>query len=525
MKAADLSTFLHESGHFFLEVQLDMAAQLSHEATGFTLYEAEQQIVADANALLQWFGVSDLSTWYNLDFEEKRSYHEQFARGFEAYLFEGNAPSIEMQGVFQRFRAWLVNVYKQLRALNVELSDEVRDVMDRMLATDDQIKAAEYGRSMLPLFESAQQAGMSPDEFAAYQALGQDATADAQAQLSERGLRDMKWLSNAKSRALKRLQKEAEALQARERIEVRREIMSQPVYRAWQFLTGKVSADDRVRSQARPKSDPDVVDPSQDSLFVAIAKLGGIQREQAQSEWGIDLKEKIAQPVFGKPVLRKTDGLSLDAMREALGEYGYLDTGHQNPNWDPNEFEWKFFDELGGSPTYSNQFDYDAAQYEERAGEGLNLESMVAGRLSRPELRDMYGNADGAIWKALEANRMVVNNGLHPDLVAELFGFSSGDELVQSLARAQPPDVEIEALTDLRMLERHGDLATPDALARAADAAIHNDLRARVSACVVATESSWLALTWGVPPISPSQLLTVLQAPYLLDCIFSNTCS
>ncbi|NYT44606.1 hypothetical protein H0A64_07170 [Alcaligenaceae bacterium] len=483
LKAADLSTFLHESGHFFLEVQLDMAAKLTHEASGFALSEGEQQIVADANTLLQWFGVTDLSTWYGLDFEEKRSYHEQFARGFEAYLFEGKAPSIEIQGIFQRFRSWLVNVYKELKALNVELSDEVRSVMDRMLATDEQIKAAEYGRSMLPLFESAQQAGMTPEEFAAYQALGQDATADAQAQLSERGLRDMKWLSNAKSRALKRLQKEADDLRAQERVEVRREIMSQPVYRAWQFLTGKVSPDDRIKpAKPRPKSDPNTVDPSQDSLFVAIAKLGGVQRDQVQSEWGIDPKEKVAQPVFGKPVLRKTGGLTVDQMREALGEYGYLDNDSQNPNWDPNEFEWKFFDELGGSPTYSNQYDYDAASQEELAGQDLNLESVVSGRLSRPELRGMYGDAADAAWKALEDKRMVVNNGLHPDLVAELFGFTSGDELVQTLSRAQPPEVEIEALTDLRMLERHGDLATPESLARAADAAIHNDMRARVIA-------------------------------------------
>lgn len=362
LKAADLSTFLHESGHFFLEAQLDMAAELSRIASETEQAApsiGEQQIIDDANALLKWFGVSDLATWYHLDFEEKRSYHEQFARGFEAYLFEGNAPSLEIQGIFRRFSTWLKNIYRSLQNLNAELTPEVRSVMDRMLASDEQIRTAEYARSMLPLFESAEQAGMTPDEFASYQALGKEATEDAQAQLNERSLRDMKWLQGARSRALKRLQKEADAQRQRERIEARREIMSQPVYRAWQFLTAR-----------RDQVNADSTDPT----------------------------------------------------------------------------------------------------------------AATTGRLSRPALRAEYGDADDAVWKALDKRRMVVNDGLPPDMVAELFDFTSGDELIQALAAAQPPDVEIEALTDLRMLERHGELATPDALARAADSAIHNEVRARAIA-------------------------------------------
>ncbi|MDV7402676.1 hypothetical protein RZS08_65240, partial [Arthrospira platensis SPKY1] len=87
---------------------------------------------------------------------------------------------------------------------------------------------------------------MTEDEFAAYQALGQDATEAAQEELGTRGVRDMQWLAGARSRALKRLQKEAAALREQMEMEARREVMSQPVYRAWQFLTGKITADDRL---------------------------------------------------------------------------------------------------------------------------------------------------------------------------------------------------------------------------------------------------------------------------------------
>lgn len=493
LKGADLSTFLHESGHFFLEVQADLASKLQQEAEIFgmdTLKPGERQILADTDALLRWFGVRDLAEWHNLDFEQKRSYHEQFARGFEAYLFEGKAPSIELQGLFQRFRAWLLSVYRELKALNVELTDEVRGVFDRLLATNEQITLAEQGRSMMPLFTSPEQAGMTPEEFAAYQALGVDATAQAIEDLQARGLRDMRWLHNARGRIIKQLQKDAEAQRAQVRMDVRREVMSQPIYRAWQFLTGKLTADDKIAPPAKRTSSPDSIDETQDSLFAAIAKLGGLNRAAVQSEWGIDPKERIPMPAFGKHVLRREGGLSIDAMGEALGQYGYL-TLDEHGKHDLRQLEDKFFEELRGNTQYSIAYDY-AADMETRAGDQVvNPQALGAGRFDMGELRAM--GLPTEVINAVQARRMTAGNGLHPDIVAEMFGFTSGDELVRKLAQVETPSAEIEALTDVRMLEQFGDLSSPEAIEKAADKAIHNDARARF----VATEANALAKATG----------------------------
>src|SRR5204862_439384 len=116
LKNADLSTFLHESGHFFLEVYSDIASREG----------APESITKDNNAILKWFGVKDLATWRGMSLEEKRPLHEKFARGFEAYLFDGKAPNPEVQGVFSKFRSWMLNVYKSLTNLNVDLTPEVR---------------------------------------------------------------------------------------------------------------------------------------------------------------------------------------------------------------------------------------------------------------------------------------------------------------------------------------------------------------------------------------------------------------
>jgi len=493
LNGADLSSFLHESGHFFLEVQADLAGQLMQDAAihgADTLKPGEQQVVKDMQATLDWFGIKDLSEWNALDFEEKRSYHEKFARGFESYLFEGNSPSIEMQGLFQRFRAWMMNVYRDLKALNVELTDEVRGVFDRMLATTEQITMAEQGRSMMPLFTSPEQIGMTPAEFADYQALGTDATNEAIEDLQARGLRDMQWLHNARGRVIKQLQKESAAKRAEVKMGVRAEVMSQPIYRAWQFLTGKMTADDQIDPVTPPKSDPNVLDETIDSLFAAIAKLGGINKDDVVKTWGVDPADKPTSGLFGKPLWRVEGGLSIDGMAEALSQYGYLEKD-ENGKLDIRELEEKFKAELGGDSQFSTAYDYAGNQPIRPGDQVANPMGLAAGRLDRSSLTEIGLPVE--IIEHLDKLRMVRKDGIHPDIVAEMFGFTSGDELVRRLAASEAPKAEIEALTDQRMLEQFGDLSSEEAIKKAADKAIHNDVRARM----VATELAMLEKATG----------------------------
>lgn len=401
LEDADLSSFIHESGHFFLEVQADLSRRIVERiARGEQVTDSEKSIMDDFNTTLKWMGVegdenmTPIDRWSLMTANEKRPHHEQFARGFEAYAFEGKAPSLEMQSVFQTFRAWLVNVYRTIKdsligdTLNVRLNDEVRAVMDRMLATTQAIEEAEAAWSMGPLFKSPEEGGMDFEAYKMYHDMGMQATQDAIQELQGKGLRDMQWLQNARSRKLKELQKKHDALRAQITREVRSEVMSQPIYQVWQFLTSKA----------------------------------------------------VDQAVAGVTDLENSDL------------------------------------------------------------------STASGKLRTQVLREMYGTEDDAIWRKLSALRMTSDeNGLHPDLVAERFGFQSGDELVQKLAKAEPPKSVIESLTDRRMLEEHGDLATPAGLERAADAAIHNDARARF----VATELRALQHATSVREKVPGQKNTV----------------
>jgi len=118
----DLSTLLHETGHFFLETQKLLV----------NVANAPDDLKADWQTTLDWLGSKDGNF--------TREQHEEFARGFEAYLREGNAPSPALIGVFERFKQWLTNIYKDFKELGVNVSDEMRGVFDRMLATDEQIE-------------------------------------------------------------------------------------------------------------------------------------------------------------------------------------------------------------------------------------------------------------------------------------------------------------------------------------------------------------------------------------------------
>lgn len=124
---ADASTFMHESAHFWLKDMFD------YVQSG----RADEKYMADWNTLGKWLkmdeGQKDLT----------RDQHEQFARGFEAYLREGKAPSEGLRRPFSLFRKWLTRLYKDPSMLNVQMSDDVRGVMDRMFASEEEITFAE----------------------------------------------------------------------------------------------------------------------------------------------------------------------------------------------------------------------------------------------------------------------------------------------------------------------------------------------------------------------------------------------
>ena len=210
---ADLSTWFHETGHFYLEVLADLAARP----------DAPAQVVADMQALLQWFGVPDLAAWQAMTLDQQRQFHERFAESIEQYVMEGKAPSAELAPLMRRFRAWMLAAYRSLKqflagrpdAEAMPLNADIRRVMDRMLATDEQIAQAE------------EVAGMLPDEAA---------TGEALERLQARSMRDLRWTVRARDKAIAKLQREARAIEKEVRAQVAAEVAERPEVRAAEAL-------------------------------------------------------------------------------------------------------------------------------------------------------------------------------------------------------------------------------------------------------------------------------------------------
>ncbi len=210
---ANLSTFFHETGHFFLEVMADIASQPN----------APAQIAEDMGTFLKWAGVKDLDTWNALDLDGKRQYHERWAESIEQYVMEGKAPSVELQPLMRRFATWLKSVYGSIKQMlsakpdaeQTPLNDDIRRVMDRMLATDEQIAQAN------------EVAGLVPDE-----------AADAQAaeRLNKRSMADLKWSVKARDQVVAKLRKEAAAIEKDIRQQVTVEVDQTPEMRAKKAL-------------------------------------------------------------------------------------------------------------------------------------------------------------------------------------------------------------------------------------------------------------------------------------------------
>lgn len=214
---ANMSTLLHESGHFFLNTLRGVSGVSPELGNDWAIVKKHLKIGEDGKIT--------------------RDQHEQFAKMAEAYFMEGKAPSPELRNAFAAFTRWLKTIYRNIRSLGGKVNPEISAVFDRMLVTEQRFQELATDTAYAPLFKTAEEMGVSPEEYLEYQKLVEDLRDEAQVKTIERiAGQAQRQAKGWQGEILKQLTAEAEA-----------KLRTQaPYVHAEAFKSGKISIDPKA---------------------------------------------------------------------------------------------------------------------------------------------------------------------------------------------------------------------------------------------------------------------------------------
>lgn len=139
---ADVDTIMHEIAHSMLhniQVTID-SPDIETPPEMQAWYDDVVENFADEKGKAEYAATGKIRNP-----ENNRNMHENFAKGFEDYLYTGKAPTKRLQSLFDSIRKLMVKAWEKIgRTLGFKdgtfLNEEQRAVFDRMLATQQEIE-------------------------------------------------------------------------------------------------------------------------------------------------------------------------------------------------------------------------------------------------------------------------------------------------------------------------------------------------------------------------------------------------
>lgn len=259
---ADQSTFMHEMAHIFFADMRELAemenapAQIKRDwqtLQDWTAWNGAQINAYIGTAVYNEFNQRDKEIRAALEegytyrggerielgtlLEEWRQ--ERFARGFEEYLRKGKAPKESLKGVFTRFKNWLLKIYKDIKTIGAEPTKEVKAVMDRMLATQEEIDAVMQKEDIDAFRKAGGFKYLSGTSAEMWQKIYDDIHKDAYSKVIKVAMQDL----------TEQGQKEREQKIADERAAARERMSQEPVFIVWQYLQNNPQLDKEAAAQ------------------------------------------------------------------------------------------------------------------------------------------------------------------------------------------------------------------------------------------------------------------------------------
>jgi hypothetical protein len=377
--AADRSTFVHEVGHIMLK--------LLEEDAG--IEGMDPSVVEDFRTIREWLGAREGA---KLTTEQ----HETFARGFEAYLMTGKAPTVGLRRVFRLFQDWLTGIYRTLKGLNVEVSPEVSEVFDRLLATEEQIQATRELDGFNDLLAQEEDV-LSEPETVFMRSLQEQAEAEAEARLRKTAMRDV--------------EDERKAAKETRKAELRGELTEkagkEPVHTLRRILTLP-----RKKGGARISLESAV-----EAMEDLAARAGWSEGTEANQAADVQLEEMRSR--------RETIRKELREVKKALSGA----EGEKAPKGRINYLKAKMHALENDIATINEQLKPIAAfERKERAGAGI---------------------------PSLPKSWFVNEGGADIEVLAREYGYTSGSEMIEDLLTAPDLHYDVRHRVEARLVARH----------------------------------------------------------------------
>jgi hypothetical protein len=395
-KTADKSTFMHEMGHVFFD-DIKTLAEMEN---------APQQVKDDWQALKEWTGWNDNET-INTDA------HEKFARGFEAYLREGEAPTKFLERTFRRFSKWLSAIYRALSRLGGLPPKEITEVMDRMLATQEDIEAYAE-QQQLEQFEKTELYKQLSEQD---QARMQSYIADVKEKAKERVMRKlMKELGN---RPIREWEEEKDAIQ----IEIEKRLIEQyPIYKEHQRYNvfGKSALKDtqyksveeleRAEVEQTGATFNDAINQEMDNAKAEFMRDNNVGKtnEQIAEEILLSTQGQMKLTEEESKIIQQSTNRELAKNWELLERIRKLDTNAETIDTELDEIEKEVkptkYDELKSDKKKVDAALTDTTKQLEKAEERIKrLQAMLNNRINN--VRSIRGTKLGTISDYMERAR------------------------------------------------------------------------------------------------------------------------
>jgi len=168
-KKADFRTFIHEMGHYYVELIRTFA-------------QDDASFKKELASLYEYVGAKEGDAL-------NRAQEEKLAEAYETYMRSGQAPNARLLSVFSQFKEWLKALYTSAKDSGATISNSVRGVFDRLIALDEEIEDSMDDSMYDPLFSTAEEAGMSDEEFNAYKEKVDDIKQEAISQATNDGMK------------------------------------------------------------------------------------------------------------------------------------------------------------------------------------------------------------------------------------------------------------------------------------------------------------------------------------------------